>query len=355
MHTNIIAFIVVLGVLIFFHELGHFLMARWFRVGVERFSLGFGPKIFGKTVGITDYRLSAIPLGGYVKMVGEEPGQDIEPENIPFSFTHKPVYQRMVIVAAGPLFNLLLALLLFLGVFQWTGLIVYKPCVKEVEKESPADISGLQKGDLIVFIDDKPVESWDDMASMITSSNGKLLSITYMRGDQQKTVQLQPKVRAGKNIFGESVDRYMIGVSSCGDHFVKPLNPFQALYQSVLQTYKISELTLISIIKLIQGAIPSDNIGGPIMIAQMAGEQAREGFINLLVFIAVISINLGILNFLPIPVLDGGHLLFFAIEGITGKPVSIRVREIAQQIGIFLLISLMIFAFYNDITRVFFN
>ena len=351
MLTSIIAFIIVLSVLIFFHELGHFLVARLFGVGVERFSLGFGPKLFGKKIGITDYRISAIPLGGYVKMVGEEPDAEIDPADIPISFTHKHVLQRILIVAAGPLFNFLLAIAIFFVMYQISGTYVLKPSVGEVESGSPANRGGLEKGDLIVAVDGLAVNSWDDMAKIISGSGGKTLSVSVHRGDESLSLKITPKLKQSKNIFGEDLDRYMIGIAASGDGFTRELNPFQALGESIIQTYRISELTILSIVKLIQGVIPANTLGGPIMIAQMAGQQAKEGAANLIFLIAVISINLGILNFLPIPVLDGGHLLFFFIEAIKGKPVNIRMREIAQQTGVFVLILLMILVFYNDITR----
>lgn len=351
MLTSIIAFIIVLGVLIFFHELGHFLVARLFGVGVEKFSLGFGPKLLGKKIGITDYRISVIPLGGYVKMVGEEPDAEIDPADIPISFTHKHVLQRILIVAAGPLSNFLLAVAIFFVMYQISGTYVLNPSVGEVESGSPANRGGLEKGDLIIAVDGFAVNSWDDMAKIISGSGGKTLSVLAHRGDESLSLIITPKLKQSKNIFGEELDRYMIGIAASGDGFTRELNPFQALGESIIQTYRISELTILSIVKLIQGVIPANTLGGPIMIAQMAGQQAKEGAANLIFLIAVISINLGILNFLPIPVLDGGHLLFFFIEAIKGQPVNIRMREISQQAGVFVLILLMILVFYNDITR----
>jgi regulator of sigma E protease len=355
MGTNLFAFVIVLGILIFFHELGHFLVARLCGVGVNTFSLGFGPRIFGKTIGRTDYRISAIPLGGYVKMVGEDPGAEIDPADRDSAFTHKHVFQRMMIVAAGPLFNFLLAFLIFYGIFQFSGMFILQPTIGKVQPGKPADVAGLQSGDRILAIEGTAIESWDDMAVLITESNGRELTFSIRRDEQVLKISIQPELDVARNIFGEDIDRYVIGIAAAGKVTQKRLNPAQALFEGVHQTYKISELTLISVVKLIQGSISSKTLGGPIMIAQMAGEQAQAGMVNLLFFTALISINLGILNFLPIPVLDGGHLLFFAIEAVTGRPVSLRVREIAQQIGIFILISLMIYAFYNDITRILFN
>jgi len=352
MIVSIFAFAIVLGVLIFFHELGHFLFARLFGVGVEKFSLGFGPRLFGRRIGITDYRVSAIPLGGYVKMVGEEPDAEIEESDIPLSFTHKHVLKRILIVAAGPLFNFFLAILLFFILFQISGAYILKPTIGTVDPGSPADIAGLKTGDSIVDIDGKEVASWDDMAGAISESRGKPLTVRVRRPDGTVvSMSVTPAIKSAKNVFGESQSRYMIGISASGDAFTKDLNPFQALGESLVQTYKITELTVLSIVKLIQGVLPAKTLGGPIMIAQMAGQQAREGVANLIFLIAVISINLAILNFLPIPVLDGGHLLFFFIEAVKGSPVNTKMREIAQQAGVLVLILLMILVFYNDITR----
>ena len=354
MSTNIFAFVVVLGVLIFFHELGHFLVARLFKVGVEKFSLGFGPRLFGKKVGLTDYRVSLIPLGGYVKMVGEDPTAEMDPREIPISFTHKHVFKRMLIVAAGPAFNLLLAVLIFYGIFQISGNYILKPSIGGVQDGSPAQTAGLQSGDMIAAIDETPVSSWDEMAALIAGSNGKPVTITVQRPEWDLfSVTVTPQATASKNIFNEDVQRYIIGISSAGEVVNQRLNPFESMAESLRQTYNITKLTIVSIVKLIQGTVSTKTLGGPIMIAEMAGQQAREGAVNLLFFIALLSINLAIINFLPIPVLDGGHMLFFLIEAVTRRPLNTRMREIAQQAGIFILVMLMIFVFYNDITRIF--
>jgi len=351
MSTSIFAFIIVLGVLIFFHELGHFLVARLFGVGVEKFSLGFGPRLIGKTIGMTDYRVSLIPLGGYVKMVGEEPDSEIEPYLIPQSFTHKSVFKRFLIVAAGPMSNLLLAVAIFFLVFQTSGTYVLRPLVGEVDTPSPAAQAGLQKDDLVVAINGRELTSWEEMAAQIADSQGRSMAFVIERGGQRMTLDLVPELKTTQNLFGEDIERYIIGIRSAGDAIPRELSLLESAQMSVARTWEITELTVLSVVKLIQGQISTDNLGGPIKIAKMAGAQAREGVINLLIFTAVISINLGILNFLPIPVLDGGHLMFFTIEMISRRPVSIKVREIAQQFGIFLLILLMIFVIYNDIVN----
>ena len=351
MGITLLSFIIVLGVLIFFHEFGHFLIARLFGVGVEKFSLGFGPRLIGKKIGRTDYRISAIPLGGYVKMIGEEPDADVSPEDIAISFTHKHVIKRMCIVAAGPIFNILLAVIIFFGIFWVSGAMILKPSVGAVREGSPAFNAGLQEGDLITAIDGEVVSNWEDMTKIIGASNGKPLEITVQRADSQRVFHITPELVPAKNLFGEDIKRFIIGISASGDVYTRDLNIFQALVESLKQTYTIVELMVIIIGKLITGDISADTIGGPIMIAKMAGDQAKAGIGNLIFFIALISVNLAIINLVPIPILDGGHLLFFLIELIKGKPVNLKVREVAQQIGLFIILLLVVLVFYNDIFR----
>ncbi len=355
MGTNIFAFCIVLGVLIFFHELGHFLVARLFGVGVEKFSLGFGPRIFGKKIGRTDYRLSAIPLGGYVKMVGDEPDQDLPEEDIPYAFTHKHVFKRIMIVAAGPAFNLFLAALIFWGLFWTHGEFVLEPVIGAVTQGAPADRAGLEQGDRILAIDNQAIENWEQMAGIISGSQGRELEIEVERQGAVLKFAVRPEKTATKNIFGEDVERWVIGITSGGQYTTRPMGAVEAAKAGVVQTWELSRLTVISIFKIIKGSVSSKTLGGPLMIAKMAGQQAKAGATSLIAFIAFLSVSLAVLNFLPIPVLDGGHLFFFIIEAIIGKPVNTRVREIAQQAGIFILILLMIFVFYNDIMQLFFN
>ncbi len=351
MGITLLSFIIVLGVLIFFHEFGHFLVARFFGVGVEKFSLGFGPRLIGKKIGRTDYRISAIPLGGYVKMVGEQPDAEVSPQDLSVSFTHKHVLKRMCIVAAGPIFNILLAVIIFFGISWVSGAMILKPSVGEVREGSPALSAGLKAGDLITAIDGVTVSNWEDMTEIIGASKGKTLEITVRRAGTDKVFRVTPELIPAKNLFGEDIQRYIIGISASGDVYTRELNLFQALTESLKQTYTIVELMVIIIGKLITGDISADTIGGPIMIAKMAGDQAKAGISNLIFFIALISVNLAIINLVPIPILDGGHLLFFLIELIKGRPVNLKVREVAQQIGLFIILLLVILVFYNDIFR----
>jgi len=353
MFGNVLLFIIVLSVLILVHEFGHFIVARLCGVGVEKFSLGFGPKLIGKKIGITDYRISAIPLGGFVKMVGDEPDAEIDPADIPLSFLHKSLLKRISIVAAGPFFNILLAIILFFSIFFISGVQILLPSIGSVKDNSPAHSSGLTQKDLIMGIDGKKIDSWEEMSKIISNSNGKTLSLSVKRNDREININVKPHQTKDKNLFGEDIERYIIGITPSGDFLKKRLNIFEALYKSAVYTYNISELTIVSIGKIIKGTVSAKNLGGPIMIAQMVDQHAKEGPSNLIIFVALISINLAILNFLPIPVLDGGHLLFFFIEAIIRRPVNTKVRMIAQQAGAVILIMLMIIVFYNDITRIF--
>ncbi|NVM21892.1 MAG: RIP metalloprotease RseP [Desulfobacterales bacterium] len=355
MSANIISFVIVLGVLIFVHEIGHFIMAKILGVGVEKFSLGFGPRIVGKKIGMTDYRISAIPLGGYVKMVGEAPDSELDEALIPMSFSHKPVFRRSLIVLAGPVFNLLLSVVIFFGFFQISGLPIMKPEVGALEEGMPAHEAGIHAGDYIVEVDGMPVKRWDEMAALIKQSGGSPLRLKILRNGTAVFVTVTPKLISSQNIFGEKVDKYVIGITASGAFTVERLNPFQAAAHGALETWQIAKVTVLSIGKIITGTLSAKTLGGPIMIAQLAGQQAKAGITNLIFFIALLSVNLGILNLLPIPVLDGGHLVFFLIEAVSRQPVNIKMREVAQQIGIFILLLLMIYVFYNDIARILFD
>ncbi len=350
MITTIVATVIVLGVLIFVHELGHFLMAKKSKVGVITFSLGFGPKIIGKKIGETQYQISLVPLGGYVKMVGEEPGEKIPPELVDKSFSNQPVGKRMGIVFAGPFFNFLFAIAAF-AVVLMVGMPTLLPEVGEIKPDYPAYQAGLQKGDLIIEANKTPIKRWEDLAQLIHQSAGKTLPLVVKRGKETFSVTLIPQVSKQKNIFGDEIEVGLIGISPAGTYFTERFLPWEALYRAVGQAWRITELTIVSVIKIIEGKISAKTIGGPILIAQLAGQQAKAGPLSLIIFMAVISINLVILNILPIPALDGWHLLIFLIEALIGKPVSLKLRERAQQIGIFIIIFLMLLVFYNDLTR----
>jgi len=348
----IIPFIVVLGVLIFFHELGHFLIAKLCNVKVLKFSLGFGPKVMGKKMGETEYIISAFPLGGYVKMLGEENNEEIIPEEAHRSFSKQPVVARIAIAAAGPIFNFLLAFILFSGIFLISGYPIMIPEVGQVRPDSPADKSRILKGDIIEYIDGKKINKWGDIKKFIEKSPHKDLHMVIIRGNKRIATIVSPKEEIVKNIFGEEIKSALIGIVASGNINELQLGPFQALMEGGKKTWELTALTVLTVVKLFQGVIPLKTVGGPIMIGQLTGDIARENLSYLLPFMAVISINLAILNLLPVPVLDGGLILLFLIEIVIRKPLSIKKREMAQKIGFFLLILLMGIVFYNDLVRI---
>ncbi|MDG4476879.1 RIP metalloprotease RseP [Thiovibrio frasassiensis] len=347
--NSILAFILVLGPLIFIHEFGHFLCAKLFGIRVLKFSLGFGPKVFGRTIGETEYLLSAFPLGGYVKMYGESLTDEVASDQEGFSFSHKAIWQRFLVVFAGPLFNLVFAVLLFSSIFAVMGVSqpVTEARIGAVTTGSPAATAGLAANDLILSINNAPVQEWNDVARLIKLSGGNPVTLQVRRADQTLTITGQPKMEEDKNIFGEVIDsRYMLGIR-VADELVH-ISPGEAIQTGAMHTWVLIKITLLGIVKIIQKVVPASELGGPIRIAQMAGQQMSAGWVNLLHFTGLLSVSLGVLNLFPIPILDGGHLVFFAVEAIRRKPLSIETRERLQMVGLILLVSLMLFVFYND-------
>ncbi len=355
MITNIVAFIVVLGILVLFHEFGHFIVAKLFNVGVEKFSIGFGPRLFGRKIGKTDYMVSAIPLGGYVKMTGEDPEKEVAYEDIPLSFAHKHVFKRILIVAAGPFFNFLLAVIIFAGIFYFSGIPVLRPVVGDINENGSAFNAGIEKGDSITSVNDINVRTWQDMADLIGESKGEEIRISAIRDGYPLSFTLKAEPQSVKNTFGEDITRYIIGITAGNIFDKKKPNPFKAITESVGYTINVAKLTVTGIGKLVSGALSAKEmgLGGPIMIAQIAGDQAKRGVLDLIFFIAILSINLAVLNLLPIPILDGGHLLIFSIEIIIRRPVDRKIKQNASKIGFCLLSMLTIYVFYSDIVRIF--
>ncbi len=350
--TTLIAFVVVLSGLILVHEFGHFLVARLFGVKVLKFSLGFGPRVAGFKRGDTDYCLSAVPLGGFVKMLGEQPGENVPEGEEHRSFSHKPVGVRAAIVAAGPISNLLLAWFILAGILLANGNPVLLPVVGEVQADSPAAKAGMAPGDEIVEINGRRVDSWDDIARLIREKGAEgPIRLVVSREEERMALEVTPTIRTIKNLFGEEVKVPMIGVTAAGKLRIERVDPVKALILASQKTWTLIELTAKGFVKIIQRVVPLSSLGGPIMIAQLAGQQANEGVINLLYFMALLSVNLGLINLFPIPILDGGHLFFFAIEAALGRPLSRRQMEFAQQVGIAILGALMLLVFYNDFAR----
>jgi len=441
---KIVGGILMLGILVFVHELGHFLVAKWCRVKVLKFSLGFGPKLFSRTWGETEYKICLIPLGGYVQMLGEGDDKESQPltqQDKLRSFAEKPVLQRLAIVAAGPAMNLILPFLIlpvayFVGMDQpafldnpacvgyvvsesdasragiqagdcildvngdptvsWTdaekklllhvgqktslgvkrgaevvavplpadasiaeglqGLGILPSQAADVgflEDNMPAQIAGLRLNDRIIAIDGTAVTSWYDIHSMVQAGAGRPMTLEVKREDTLLTFQLTPELKAADD---SEDNRYLLGIGPKMEMVFKRYSAGDAIIQGIDRSVELVDLTLLFLRKLFAGHISAKNIGGPIMVVQMAGAVAEEvDLAKILSMLAFLSIQLGILNLLPVPILDGGHLLFGAVELVRRKPLSEQAREIAQQVGLVLLVLLMAWAFYNDIMRLSFG
>lgn len=353
---SVLSAVLLFGFLVFVHELGHFIVAKMSGVKILKFSLGFGPKVAGRKIGETEYLLSAVPLGGYVKMLGQEDvgeaDEEAEAVDAERSYRNKPVFKRALIVFFGPLFNLLTAAVIFFFVFL-SGIPTLLPTVGEVMPGTPAERANLAKGDRIVEIDGVRVAQWEEMTKIIFASANKNLTLKVDRKGESVTLSIRPESKKIKDLFGEEKEVGLIGVKPLGDTYIVKESLPAAAGSAVLKTWEISALTLTGIVKLFQRVLPADTIGGPILIFQLAEKQATAGLMSFFVFAAVISINLGILNLLPIPVLDGGHLLFLGIEAVRKKPLNEKTIMVAQRIGLTLLLLLMAFAMYNDIFRLF--
>ncbi|MBE9535751.1 MAG: RIP metalloprotease RseP [Proteobacteria bacterium] len=430
--TTLISFIIVLGFLVLIHELGHFLVAKKLDVKVEKFSIGFGPRLFAFTKGETEYMISAIPLGGYVKLMGEDPGEEVV--NDPREFASRPVSHRMAIIIAGPLMNLLLTFVLLPLVFMMgvnlPAYIEKKVSVGWVMSDSPAEESGFKAGDVVHRIDGDDVENWEKAVTAFASNPGRRLSLQVEREGRLLDIYLTPRLMEGngggyaglvhhmapviggirsgspaaeaglmagdriKSVSGESVDHwigmssrikasegkpvhlvidrgrdeiqltvtpekdeasgnYIIGVSYSEAMVLKKFGFVEAIKEGMKRAVDLTVLTVGILKKLVTLDLSVKSLGGPIMIAQATGAAAQAGLSELLSLMAFISLQLGILNLLPIPVLDGGHVFFLLAELALRKPVSIKAREIAQQIGFAILITLMLVVSYNDIVRVF--
>ncbi|MCX8023187.1 MAG: RIP metalloprotease RseP [Syntrophorhabdaceae bacterium] len=351
---SVIYGIIALSLLILVHELGHFIVARKAGVKVLSFSLGFGKKLLKYKRGDTEYALSAIPLGGYVKLLGESPGDEVPPEELHRSYYQKSPFVKILIAFTGPFFNLLFAFILFFFVFL-SGYTVLSTKIGNVDKTYPAYEAGIREGDVIVAIDNEAITEWSDLMEIMAKIELKPIKVTVKRGDQLLDFMVTPKEVEGKNIFGDTIKRKVIGVGASNDFITKKEGLFSAVTKATYQTYNLTKITILGIVKLIEGSISPKQIGGPLLILEVAGKQAKEGKKNLIYFIAIISINLGVINLLPIPILDGGHILFHLIEIITRRRVSERFIDVAQKVGMGILVVIMTLAFFNDIMRMFFG
>ena len=347
---GMIVSLLVLSFLIFFHELGHFLFARLFGVRVERFSIGFGKVIYSRTVGGTEYAISAVPLGGYVKMKGQDDTDPLKTSHDPDSYTVKPPWQRILILLGGPLFNFLLAFFLYYAI-ALMGATAYQPVIGMVQEGSPAQEAGLQPGDRILAIDDQKIEIWDQISERITHSQGGVELLVDHNGTLRDVI-LTPRELEAKNIFGETVHKRMIGIGPKGEITTIKYDPISAFGYAWRKTIDASKLIVVSIEKLIEGVVPAKEMGGVIAIVQVTADAAQHGMVALLALTALISVNLGVLNLLPIPALDGGHIVFTLYELIFRRPPNEEVVYRLTLAGWGLLAALMVFTIYNDIARI---
>jgi regulator of sigma E protease len=357
-----VPFLFVLTIVVFFHELGHFLVARWAGVKVLTFSLGFGPELagFNDRHG-TRWKISAIPLGGYVKFFGDEseastPSAETlaamsEAERAG-SFHHKKVGPRAAIVAAGPIANFILAIVIFTCLFTFFGKPSTTARVDKVEAGSAAAAAGFQVGDIVTTIDGSKIASFSDMQRIVSTHGGDTLNFTIKRGDATLQLQATPEIRDVKDPFGNSHRQGILGITRAtapGEVLTERVDPATALWLGVKETWFVIDRTLAYIGGVFTGREAASQVGGPLGIARISGQVATIGLTALIHLAAVLSISIGLLNLFPVPLLDGGHLLFYAVEAIRGRPLSERAQEMGFRIGLGLVLMLMVFATYNDI------
>ena len=343
--------LLVLSFLIFFHELGHFLAARFFGVHVEVFSIGFGKKVFSKIIGKTEYQLALIPLGGYVQMKGQDDSDPTKTSSDTDSYNTKKPWQRVLILLAGPFANFLLAFFLYLAIAN-IGVTKLSPIIGNVGENTPAQKVGLMKNDKVIEINGATVKTWDDLSKFIKESEEKLL-ITIQRDKRIETLMTTPDIKEIKTIFGESVKKRILGISPSGETFVLQLSPVETLVFAYDETLKATTMIVTSLQKLIQGIIPAKELGGVVSIVQVTAQASEAGIIALFALTALISVNLGVLNLLPIPALDGGHIMFNLYEMITKKAPSEKILYRMTVFGWVFLLSLMAFTIFNDLFRIF--
>ena len=357
---SIIPFLLVLTIVVFFHELGHFLVARWCGVRVLVFSIGFGPELFGfNDRHGTRWKFSAIPLGGYVKFFGDENAASVPDHEAASqmseaekreSFVFKPVGQRAAIVVAGPLANFILAIVIFAAVFTFYGHQATPARVDAVQPGSAAQGAGFQQGDLIVSINGRKMDTFLDMQRFVSTAADQELEFEVERSGKIIKLRATPKLTEQKDHFGNVHRRGLLGISGLPEPPV-PVNPLTAVKLGAKETWFVVERTLAYLGGVIVGRESADQLGGPIRIAQVAGQVATIGFIPILNLAALLSVSIGLLNLFPVPLLDGGHLLFYAIEALRGRPLSERAQEYGFRFGLAVVLLLMFFATYNDVVQ----
>ncbi|MDD2839725.1 MAG: RIP metalloprotease RseP [Rickettsiales bacterium] len=356
---DFLAFVLILSVLVFIHEYGHYLGCRICGVKVDSFSIGMGKEIFGWTdKNDVRWKISILPLGGYLKMFGDDDiasgkadkdiVESMTEEDKEVSFYFQSVYKKFLIVFFGPLFNLLFAVLLLTAVIKTNGITDLKPIIGSVVVNSPAYIAGLQENDLILEINDKKVDSFNEIANTVMINNLKPIKIKALRGNQEIIKEIQPKLATSKDMFGNDVEAPSVGIVSINGSN-RDLNIFQSFTEANKTVYKMCKDTMVVLGQMITGNRDASNIGGPLKIAKYSAQSFHGGLIMVIYFMALISANLGLMNLLPIPMLDGGHLIFFLFEIVVGKPIPDKIQENLLKFGFGLLICIMIFATVNDI------
>lgn len=351
----VVPFLVVLTVVVFVHELGHYLLARWNGVRVEVFSIGFGRELFGVTDRAgTRWKISALPLGGYVKMLGDADASsatiDLTHRHEAEAFPAKSVWQRMAIVVAGPMGNFVFAVVVLALLFSTVGRPFTPAVVGEVTAGGPAAAAGLEPGDRIVAVDGAAVASFEELQEIVRVSPDEPLTLTVLRDGERRQLEVVPELTTMTDRFGNEHRIGLIGVSRSGVEFHRS-NPVFAVAEAGVETAKLIGGTLHALGQMIVGTRTTEELGGPLRIAQMSGAIAQDGFVPLVWFTAVLSINLGLINLFPIPMLDGGHLVLFAIEAARGRPLTERSQEMAFRFGLALVLTLMVFATWNDLVQ----
>jgi regulator of sigma E protease len=357
--TYVIPFLVVLTVLVFVHELGHYWVARRNGVRIETFSIGFGPELFGRTDKTgTRWKFSAIPLGGYVKMFGDADAastpsgavRSMTPAEREVSFFHKRLGQRAAIVAAGPIANFLFAIIGLTLLFSIYGQPFTPADIGSVQPESAAAQAGMLPGDVIVEVDGQAIERFEEVQQIVRFNQGTPLALVVERDGQRLPISVTPQVTTVTDRMGNSHTIGLLGIGRAGMEYRRH-DPLTALWQAGRETVNLTVGTLGAVGQMIGGSRGTEELGGPLRIAQMSGEVAQSGIVALVWFMAILSVNLGLINLFPIPMLDGGHLLFYAVEAIRGKPLGDRAQEYGFRIGLALVLTLMVFATWNDLVH----